>query len=375
MQRICAIYSGEIDSALDDDSSLALSQSSSSLKKASDKCSQQKIQIDTNIDSGCIVDSAQMISTGGVGEGGLPDWFNNLSIKDSPSINNLDGTKDKSNQQLSQQQQQQQQQQKSSIEANLWKLCYRQDSDGDTQLHLAIINEIPHIIWAIIRLAPAAWLLDQKNDDAQAPIHLAVLTRQPNVVRRLLVAGANASIRDGDGNTALHLACINGDMTTVEALLKPITAAELKEYNQSAHQLPQSNASRRQFSIDLEQRNFYGENCVHIAAQQNHVEILKLLIREGADINAREGRAGYTSLHIAVENNNMELAKFLLESSKQLNTETFNYRQVTAYQLAAELEHSDMLQILERYGCEMIPPPESDMDESDESFDADPDNN
>lgn len=67
-----------------------------------------------------------------------------------------------------------------------------------------------------------------------------------------------ASIRDGDGNTALHLACINGDMTTVEALLKPITAAELKEYNQSAYQLPQSNANQ-QFSIDLEQRNFYGK--------------------------------------------------------------------------------------------------------------------
>lgn len=66
-----------------------------------------------------------------------------------------------------------------------------------------------------------------------------------------------ASIRDGDGNTALHLACINGDMTTVEALLKPITAAELKEYNRSAHQLPQSNASRPK---DLEQRNFYGEH-------------------------------------------------------------------------------------------------------------------
>lgn len=58
-------------------------------------------------------------------------------------------------------------------------------------MHLAIINEISHIIWVIIRLAPAPWLLDLKNDDAQAPIHLAALTKQSNVVRRLLVAGAN----------------------------------------------------------------------------------------------------------------------------------------------------------------------------------------
>lgn len=67
-----------------------------------------------------------------------------------------------------------------------------------------------------------------------------------------------ASIRDGNGNTALHLACINDDLNTIEALLKPITTAELKEYQQITNQLPQSNASQY-FSIDLEQRNFYGK--------------------------------------------------------------------------------------------------------------------
>lgn len=67
-----------------------------------------------------------------------------------------------------------------------------------------------------------------------------------------------ASIRDGDGNTALHLACINDDLKTVEALLKPITAAELKESNQMASQLQKQTASQH-FTIDLEQRNFYGK--------------------------------------------------------------------------------------------------------------------
>lgn len=65
-------------------------------------------QIDTNIDSGIMISS-------GV-ETGLSDWFNNLSVKDTANFNNLDGTKDKSNQQKN----------------NLWELCYRQDNDGDT---------------------------------------------------------------------------------------------------------------------------------------------------------------------------------------------------------------------------------------------------
>lgn len=116
-----ALFSGEIDSGLDG----GLSDHSHQSHPSNDKS--QKTQVDTFTDSGVIDDSSQMISGGGA-EPGLPDWFNNLSLKDSPSINNLDGTKEKSNQQ----QQQQQQQQKSNIEANLWKLCYRQDNDGDT---------------------------------------------------------------------------------------------------------------------------------------------------------------------------------------------------------------------------------------------------
>lgn len=32
---------------------------------------------------------------------------------------------------------------------------------------------------------------------------------------------------------------------------------------------------------------FIGENCIHIAAQRNQSKILKMLIDEGADINAR----------------------------------------------------------------------------------------
>lgn len=106
-----AIYSGELDSALDDDLPAHSPKSKEPLHQ------QPKIQIDTNIDSGCLTDS-EMISTGF--EAGLPEWFNNLSLKNTPSINNLDGTKEKSNQS------------KNNNEAKLWQICYKQDNDGDT---------------------------------------------------------------------------------------------------------------------------------------------------------------------------------------------------------------------------------------------------
>lgn len=53
------------------------------------------------------------------------------------------------------------------------------------------------VSWALIRLSyPYECLLNIQNDLIQAPIHLAVLTEQPTVVRMLIVAGAEVSSGD-----------------------------------------------------------------------------------------------------------------------------------------------------------------------------------
>lgn len=59
-----------------------------------------------------------------------------------------------------------------------------------SQLHLSIIAKYPQAVWTIIRIAPNQNLLDIRNCDAQCAMHLAVLTSQPDIIRQLLVAGA-----------------------------------------------------------------------------------------------------------------------------------------------------------------------------------------
>lgn len=83
----------------------------------------------------------------------------------------------------------------------------------------------------------------------------------------------------------------------------------------------------------------------------------------------QEGRAGYTPLHIAIEQKNVKLASYLLESCTNLHIDTQNYRRVTAYQLACELESSEMMEMLAKNGCAVISPPSSDYDDSNESDD------
>uniref|UniRef100_A0A1B0G1K9 Uncharacterized protein n=1 Tax=Glossina morsitans morsitans TaxID=37546 RepID=A0A1B0G1K9_GLOMM len=174
-------------------------------------------------------------------DAGMAEWFCNLSLQtdgtqtaDNASrlgINNLNALQRQRTTAQQQQQQQQQQPQQQQQQQNLttgnsiitptvptitmtpssaWEQFYQQNDDGDTPLHLACISGSVDVVAALICMAPHPCLLNIQNDDCQTPLHLAALTAQPKILRMLLIAGAEPTIRNRNGNTALHLACISG---------------------------------------------------------------------------------------------------------------------------------------------------------------------
>ncbi|XP_018338421.1 PREDICTED: nuclear factor NF-kappa-B p105 subunit-like isoform X3 [Trachymyrmex septentrionalis] len=151
------------------------------------------------------------------------------------------------------------------INESIWQLYYMQDDDGDTQLHIAIMQGYVEAALILIRLAPHPYLLNIYNDDWQSSLHLAVLTNQSLIVRRLILAGADPSLRNFHGNTALHLACMNGDLACAKALTDPLSPMERNNLipGQIVPALPQN----------LEQRNYSGEMCLHLAATNGHVNL------------------------------------------------------------------------------------------------------
>lgn len=237
-----------------------------------------------------------------------------------------------------------------------WQLYYTQDDDGDTQLHIAIVQGFLEAAFSLIRMAPHLCLLNILNDDGQSPLHLAVLTRQPRIVRQLILAGADPALRNFRGNTALHLACATGDLNSAKALTDPLTSLE-RNYLLSRKKVPA-------LPQNLEQRNYDGEMCLHIAACSGHVELVRLLLRLGADLEAREALAGKTALHLAVERGCRTVIAFLLQECRPcLDTQT--YAGITAYQIALCYD-SQLARELVRLGATPEPLPESDSDSSDE---------
>ena len=96
---------------------------------------------------------------------------------------------------------------------------------------------------AIIDVLPDKEYLNFRNYLAQTPLHLAVITQQPNIVEKLLDCGASVDLPDRNGQNCLHLACKYGDLKTIQAIFK------IRENNEEYG---------RKLQDILEARNFEG---------------------------------------------------------------------------------------------------------------------
>ncbi|CAG0884108.1 unnamed protein product [Darwinula stevensoni] len=184
--------------------------------------------------------------------------------------------------------------------------AFKQDQDGDTYLHLAIMQGFVEVVFSLIRLATSASQLNIPNDLGQTPLHLAVLYGEPRIVRRLVLAGGDVNCRDKEGNTPLHLASIKGDLPSLHQMIRPISSLEANSLFQRYTVVPQ-------FARDFNQRNYEGRACIHLAAWNGHSHVLRYLHAIGGDMNLKEGKGGETALHVAIRRGDVRMAGMLMK--------------------------------------------------------------
>lgn len=215
--------------------------------------------------------------------------------------------------------------------------------DGDTLLHLAIIHEATDHALQMIKLSHGHPFLNVQNHQRQTALHLAVITEQPQLVERLLKAGADPRLADNSGNTALHIACKKGSLACFGLVTQ----------NCQRHLVHMVSAP-----------NYNGHNCLHLAAINGYVSLVENLVQLGADVNAQEQCSGRTSLHLAVDLQNPVLVRCLLDLGADVNC--FNYGGFTPYHLTYGRQNEEIrCQLYERTAQELRELPDSESDESD----------
>jgi hypothetical protein len=83
---------------------------------------------------------------------------------------------------------------------------------------------------------------------------------------------------------------------------------------------------------------------LHLAANEGHLEIVKLLIDNGADVNG-DSIANLTPLHGAALAGHTEVAAFLIEKGAQIDIKSINGK--TPLELAREEGHTETVSLLE----------------------------
>ncbi|KAJ8248469.1 hypothetical protein GJAV_G00242350 [Gymnothorax javanicus] len=185
-------------------------------------------------------------------------------------------------------------------------LCGVQDENGDTPLHVAIIHQQPavvqQLVQAIISL-PQQRIINTQNHLSQTPLHLAVITKQPKVADFLLRAGADPTVLDRDGRSAVHLAATLGDESMLRVLLSHL-------------------GDRRAHLLNTP--DYHGLYPLHLAVRKGGEHCLRVLVEGGAKIDAAELKSGCTALHSAVRENLFKVACLLITELKaDVNACTF----------------------------------------------------
>nr|WKF45146.1 B-cell lymphoma 3 protein isoform X2 [Epinephelus akaara] len=207
-------------------------------------------------------------------------------------------------------------------------LATRQDEDGDTALHIAVVQGELAIVRKLIQLLLLARRsLDVYNNLRQTPLHLAVITQQANMVEALLREGADPAALDRNGQTALHLCCEYEQRDCLSVLLSSSSS-----------------------STCLEIRNYEGLSPLHLAVLRGHKDLAKMLLDAGADINAMDIKSGQSPLMHAVESNSADMVHFLIESGCDVNSQS--YSRNTALHSACGRGQVDTVRLLLKSGAD-----------------------
>jgi len=201
----------------------------------------------------------------------------------------------------------------------------KDDWDGGTPLQIAVQQGYKDIAEVLIA---AGANVNSKNNEGMTPLHKAFFGAHKDIIELLVSSGADVTARDKGDRTPLHEA-VGGD------------------FHYSAEEILKAKYSNE--SPNGEKIGPSWDECEELA-QSIKIEIVKLLISKGANINARDYLGG-TALYEAIYFASVDLIKILLENGANPNVQD-EFGEILLYEVVSS-GFADVLKLLIDYGADV----------------------
>ncbi|AXY04669.1 ankyrin repeat protein [Fowlpox virus] len=181
------------------------------------------------------------------------------------------------------------------------------------------------------------------NNLNQTPLHLAAESNNTTLLKILLYNNAKVNILDIYGNTCLHYAVRGRNIESIKLLLSYNVDVNIRNFTywysalHEAVQIGDSKISRCIVSLLLCNKANVNTRCrlntTPIFYAINCIDTLKLLLENGADVNATSDNDNAV-IHLATENRRYDIIKTLLDYGADVNM--IGYRGKTPLYYATE---------------------------------------
>ena len=240
-------------------------------------------------------------------------------------------------------------------------LVNTQNADGDSPLHTAVSNGFFDITKLLIKKGSNVNL---QNKEGRTPLFLGVKNKHEQLIKLLIENEADVSIgykedstdrfylvrgkEEGTGRASWHYVLVKKHLLGL--FLKRTNGGSLDGADFGAvlrsgwgKDPPEGTAKKILKECDFKFKEIPGVTVLHIVSQKNNEpEIIDLLVKSGANVNAQDAE-GFTPLHMAAIHGNLKIVKKLVDLEADVNIITTHGKN------AAELAHLNEELEIEEY--------------------------